>query len=546
MGKFGLDRYTMDRFLKQCCLTYEKRPFLAMEGESFISYGEFYRQVEEARELLWQQGFSKGDVLALLAAGSVRWAVMWMAAMTSGIIAVPIMEDFARDDVRHILTHSEAKGLCLDPRFLSWELDEFHRMDFLYNLGNGEILKSGKSISAMEENPPVEIEECDPAEYMYTSGTTGFSKGVILSHGNLVSNLFEGTDLIDNCFDEESLVLSLLPVGHTFGSTSAFLSTMYKGPRIAFLKRKPTVPYLADAFKRNKPTILGAVPLIFEKIYQKQILPVKNRNRFTRVFFGKIPPTRKIFHRLAAGKILHFLGGKIRCIIIGGAPFSPEVELFLKEGHIPYVLGYGLTETSPLITFASLEEVKSGSVGHGIGNTEIRIVNISREDGVGDIEVRGPQVMTGYLKDPDATKAVFTEDGWFITGDKGYMDEDGFLFLKGRSKNVIVNSSGENIYPEAIEALLIGEPAVEEVMVMMEEGKLIAHVYPNGEYLNQNGMGGAKGRLIAVLEEIRNRINKKLPSGSFLYEVRERSEPFLKTATKKIKRPHFFGPSGKR
>ena len=546
MGKFGLDRYTMDRFLRQCCQVYGVRPFLAMEGEDYISYSEFYRQVEDCRVLLRRQGFSKGDALALLAAGSVRWAVMWMAAMTSGVIAVPIMEDFSREDVKHILVHSEARGLCLDHRFLSWELAEFDRMAFLYDLGAGEILRSAEDSTAGKGYEIPELNEDDPAEYMYTSGTTGFSKGVVLTHGNLVSNLFEGTDLIDSCFDENSLVLSLLPVGHTFGSTSAFLSTMYKGPRIAFLKRKPTVPYLADAFRRNKPTILGAVPLIFEKIYQKQILPVKNKNILTRFLFRRVSFTRKIFHRLAAGKILRFLGGNIRCIIIGGAPFSPEVERFLKEGRIPYVLGYGLTETSPLITFSSLEEVRTGSVGHGIGNTEIRIVNVSEEDGVGDIEVKGPQVMAGYLKDPKATEEVFTEDGWFITGDKGYMDRDGFLFLKGRSKNVIVNSSGENIYPEAIEALLMGEPAVEEVLVLMEEGELVARVYPSGDYLEQNGLEGDRKGFTDILENIRIRVNSKLPAGSFLYRVRKQDEPFLKTATKKIKRPHLFGSGGKR
>jgi long-chain acyl-CoA synthetase len=538
MGKFGLNRYTMDRFLKQCCAVYEDRSFLAMEGESYITYGEFYSEVETHREILANQGFVKGDVMALLAAGSPRWAIMWMAAMTSGVIAVPIMEDCTKEDVKHILIHSEAKGLCFDSRFLSWELDEYDKMDFLYNLTEGTFLRKRDDLDISVE--PAIIAEHDPAEYMYTSGTTGSPKGVILTHGNLVSNLFEGTDLIDNCFDSEGLVLSLLPVGHTFGSTSAFLSTMYKGPRIAFLKRKPTVPYLADVFKRNKPTILGAVPLIFEKIYQKQVLPIKNKNVLFRFFLTKVPPVRKLFHRLVGGKILSFLGGNISCVIIGGAPFSSEVELFLKEGKIPYVLGYGLTETSPLLTFSSLADVKLGSVGHAIGDTDIRIVNPKGKEKIGDIEIRGPQVMAGYLKDPEATNEVFTEDGWFITGDKGYMDEEGFLFLKGRSKNVIINSSGENIYPESIEALLIGEPLVEEVLVEMEEGQLIARVFPNQDHLEKSGLQKDNQLLKEAFEEIRGRINRKLPPSSFLYRVKEQTVPFVKTATKKIKRPHLF------
>ncbi|MDC7221915.1 MAG: AMP-binding protein [Spirochaetales bacterium] len=538
MGKFGLNRYTMDRFLKRCCEIYEDRSFLAMEGEECMTYGEFYKRVEKHRVILREQGLVKGDVMALLAAGSPNWAVMWMAAMTSGIVAVPIMEDFSREDVIYILNHSEAKGICLDSRFLSWDLDEFNKVDFLYDLGKGEFLRENDSARGDTSDMTVTLEEYDPAEYVYTSGTTGFSKGVILTHGNLVSNLFEGTDLIDSCFDSESLVLPLVPMGHTFGSTSAFLSTMYKGPRIVFLKRKPTVPYLKEVFKRNRPTILGAVPLIFEKIYQKQVLPVKSKNLMTRLLLGKFPPTRKLFHRMAGKKVLDFLGGKMSCIIIGGAPFSPEVELFMREGRIPYVLGYGLTETSPLLTFCSLESMKPGSVGHAISDTDIRIVNVL--DGVGDVEVRGPQVMAGYLKDPEGTAGMFTADGWFITGDKGYLDKDGYLFLKGRSKNVIIGASGENIYPEAIEALISGEPLVEEVLVGMEEGKLVARVFPNEDYLNSNGMDKDRKLREFAFEELRSRVNKKLPLSSYLYKILEQVEPFAKTATRKIKRPHLF------
>jgi long-chain acyl-CoA synthetase len=544
MGKFGLDRYTMDRFLKHCCRVYSDRPFLAMEGGSYISYGEFYSRVEEHRDILREQGFVKGDSLALLAAGSPRWALFWMAAMTSGIIAVPIMEDFSPDDVKHILIHSGARGLCLDSRFLSWDMDEIRNMGFLYDLGRGEVVQS---YPASDVAVPVgDIRESDPAEYVYTSGTTGFSKGVVLTHGNLVSNLFEGTDLIDNCFDEESLVLSLLPVGHTFGSTSAFLSTMYKGPRIAFLKRKPTVPYLAEVFKRINPTVLGAVPLIFEKIYQKQVLPAVNKNGLTRFLLRRVTPARKLFHRIAAARVLGFLGGKIRCVIIGGAPLSTDVERFMKEGRIPYVPGYGLTETSPLITFSSLESVKPGSVGHAIGGTDIRIVNPQGKEGIGDIEVRGPQIMKGYLKEPAATAEVFTGDGWFKTGDKGVLDKEGFLFLRGRSKNVIIGPSGENIYPEAIEAILSSDPLVEEVLVQMEEGKLSAKIFPDGEYLQKNGLACDAKTLAELLEGLRRRVNRKLPQSSYLYRMGLQKNPFEKTATRKIKRPHLFHSPGKK
>jgi len=489
---FQLNSNTLREFNDEVLRRYGDRPFMYFVGDKPFSYREYGEKVESLRKSLVEQGLKKGDAVALLGSASPMWAVSFMAVMTAGLVAVPIMEDFPEGDVNHIIEDSGAAAVILD---LSWR-----KKSGLTALQN-RILFSLKDLSVLE-NPGAAASQCDyrefledpagreapaddtgcfpvsendVAELLYTSGTTGHSKAVLLTHRNLVTNLYEGTDLIDDCFDDQTILLSLLPMAHSFGSTSAFLSTMYKGPRICFLKRKPTPEYLQSVFREVKPTVLGGVPLIFEKIYQKKILPLLADRAFLKAAVEKVPLFRKIFHKVAGRAVLKYFGGEIRCIIIGGANFSNEVETFMRDAGIPYVLGYGLTETSPLLTFSSLKDARFGSVGRAVRNTEIRISRTD-EAGTGEIEVRGPQIMKGYYRKPEETAEVLTSDGWFKTGDRGILDSDGFLFIKGRSKNVIVGNSGENIYPEVIELLLGSNPGVDEALVYQEEGQLLALV----------------------------------------------------------------------
>ena len=542
-----LKNNTINEFHKETVNSFHNRPFLYFVDENPISYGEYEQKVKDLRKSLIQSGLKKGDRVSILGPASPNWAISFMAVMSGGMVSVPIMDDFPMNDIEHIISDSGSRACMIDEGILErnklkplaelalFSLKDFSRIQDLklpYNKEDASIFLEEPS----ESNCEADEDYCyksrpeDVAELLYTSGTTGHSKAVLLTHNNLVTNLYEGTDLIDACFDENTILLSLLPMAHSYGSTSAFLSIMYKGPRICFLKRKPTPEYLQKVFKSVKPTMLGGVPLIFEKIYQKKIMPLINGNCFLKTAVNFVP-FRKLFHRIVGRSILQYFGGMIKCIIIGGATFSKSVETFMKEAGIPYVLGYGLTETSPLLTFSSLREARFGSVGHAVGNTKIRIVNKDREN-IGEIEVTGPQVMKGYYKKPQETAAVFTKDGWFKTGDRGYLDKDGFLYIKGRSKNVIVGNSGENIYPEVIETLLDSYPAIEESLVFMKEGILQALVY-SGNYESET-------TLTKELEEIRRDINKRLPSASRLNRLIPQDKEFIKTPTKKIKRAYYI------
>jgi long-chain acyl-CoA synthetase len=284
------------------------------------------------------------------------------------------------------------------------------------------------------------------------------------------------------------------------------------------------------------------VPLVFEKIYHKQVVPTIAASRLLRLL-AKTGQSRKLLYKIIGKKINKLLGGRLECVIIGGAAFAPEVETFMKQGGIPYCCGYGLTECSPLVTFSSMQEQKMGSPGHAISEVQIRIESPDPETGIGEILVKGPNVMKGYYKNQAETHRVFTEDGWFITGDRGYLDRDGFLFITGRSKNVIIGPSGENIYPETIEARLLESIYVEEVLVYMLDGHLVARIYPNYGYIESlegDRSEGTVARDIAqILEEVRRETNQKLAAHARISRVIEQATPFIKTPTNKIKRGEY-------
>lgn len=538
MKKFGLKKYTFDLFFLKCLKLYKNRNFGFNEGSDPITYKQLFQNVQDLKDRLLSLGLKKGDKVGLLASGSVEWATVYFAVLSSSYVIVPIMEEFLDNDIHSVLEHSECKVLFISEKNLERNITRSRKLKWEFKLEDFSLIK-GKDKN-VKNRSDVELFEDDIAEILYTSGTTGHSKAVMLSQANLVSNLFEGTDLIDPCFDENSMIMSLLPVAHAFGSTSAVLSTIYKGPTICFLSRKPTPAYLRQVCAEVKPTIMAGVPLIFEKIYRKQVASILEKSSIASFFVKNIPLFRKMFHKIAGKKVLKFLGGDIRCIIIGGASFSTEVEQFMREGKIPYVLGYGLTETSPLLTFSSLDDSRFGSVGHSITDTKIRIVNKDYESNIGEIEITGPQVMKGYYKNKEATSEVFTEDGWFITGDKGYLDNDGFLYIKGRSKNVIVNSSGENLYPEVIETMLCSMSYVEDALVIMKDKILTALVIPDNEIIDDiDSAHGSKRTIDNIFEEILSRVNKKLPLSSRLGRIIEQKEPFDKTPTQKIRRQAY-------
>jgi long-chain acyl-CoA synthetase len=563
MKKFGLTNYTLDEFFNKVIDKYPSRPALALVGEEPFTYAEFGARVTSLKIKLEQLGVRKKDKIILLGSSSPNWATAFMAITTMGAIAVPVLEEFPEADIDHIILHSEATGMFISESiFESINLNNIPVMKFIIKLNNFSLLSglpkqktsfwqqlldfSEKIIKSFEkpekEDSDEPIREDDIAEILYTSGTTGHSKGVMLTHRNLVSNLFEGPDLI-GVINERSVILSILPLAHAFGSTSAFLSIIRCGASIYYLNKTPSPKVLIDAMQQVRPTIMGAVPLVFEKIYHKQVVPLIAKSRMLRLL-SKNKTTKKMLYKIVGRKILKLLGGNLDCVIIGGASFSPEVETFMQAGGIPYCCGYGLSECSPLVTFSSMESQKMGSPGHAITDVSIKIIDPDPRTGIGEICIKGPNVMKGYYKNEEETKKSFTSDGWFISGDKGYLDKDGYLFITGRSKNVIVGPSGENIYPEVIEAKLEESIFVEETIVYMSDKQLVARVYPNYSYIeslkDEKNENEIAMDILAVLERIRIEVNEKLPSFSKLSKIIEQTSPFIKTPTNKIKRAEYI------
>ncbi len=558
--KYGLTKYTLDTFFDKVVENYPERPSLALIDEEPISYTEFYSRVDTLKAKLRVLGIGKGDKLVILGPSSPNWAIAFMAITTMGAVAVPILEGFPEADIDHIIKHSEAAGAFMDKAtFSHLTLESLNKLDSVISLDDFSFLiekekKTGfwqqikefpekvlKQKEKKENDSLEEIEEEDIAEILYTSGTTGHSKGVMLTHKNLVSNLFEGPDQL-KVINEKSVILSILPLSHAFGSTSAFLSIIRHGASIYYLNRPPAPKILLDAMQKVRPTIMGAVPLVFEKIYHKQVVPTIAKSGMLRML-SKTKLTKKMLYKIIGKKVYKLLGGRLECVIIGGASFSSEVETFLQQGGIPYCLGYGLSECAPLVAFSSMEEQKTGSPGHAITDVELKIIEPDPVSGIGEICVKGPNVMKGYFKNEIETKKAFTEDGWFITGDKGYLDKDGFLFITGRSKNVIVGPSGENIYPEVIEAKLMESIFVEETIVYKLDNKLVARIYPNYTYIDslkkENEENAIALEITTILEKVRKEANMNLPAFSKIGEVIEQTSPFIKTPTNKIKRMEY-------
>lgn len=560
--KFGLTKYTLDNFFHEVVRRYGEQPALALVGQKPFNYNEFKERVLKCQFILYKLGVKKGDKVAILGPSSPNWGIAFIAIMTMGAIAVPIMDQFPDADINHIIQHSKASGIFIsDKIFQKVDLPALVEKQFKVSLDSMEIIApdenqktilkqlseaAGRLVNLFDRKTfdpeNVDISEDDIAEILYTSGTTGHSKGVMLTHKNLVSNLFEGPDAL-KVFNSNSVILNILPLAHVFGSTSAFLSIIYCGASIYFLNKKPSPKILLTAMQIVKPTIIGAVPLVFEKIYQNKVLPALAASSFLR-FLTKFGPGKNFVYKKIGKKIMQSFGGRLQCAIIGGASLDGEVESFLEKADIPYALGYGLSECSPLVAISAMDERKLGSVGPAITDVKIKISEPEAETGIGEILVRGPNIMKGYFMDEESTKKTFTDDGWFITGDRGYLDKDNFLFIKGRSKNVIIGPSGENIYPEIIESVFKRSLYVEEIIVYMDKEQLVARIYPDYNYIQSLEKDADEKRLSQsieqILEKLRVETNRELPVASRIKRVIEQKEPFIKTPTQKIKRGEYI------
>ena len=546
--RLPLSKFTIDEFVAKSIERYGDNPCIGFAGDEPITYRQMSERILQVKEILRDLGIRKGNKVLLLGENSPNWAAAFLGIMAHGAIVVPVLPDFPEADINHIIRHSEAVAAFLSPSiYESLDLTPLESIRAVHSLADFSRVherrkkprKAGK-----KQMPPVTlradepIEEDDLAEILYTSGTTGHSKGVMLTHKNIVSNAIAGADTVKGV-DENSVVLTLLPMAHSYGSTCTLLGNFYCGAVLYFLTRKPSPKVLVDAMQKVRPTTLTGVPLVFEKVYHKRVLPQISQKPFLR-WLMKIRAGRRFIYRRAGKKIMEMFGGRLECAVIGGAALNPEVETFLRDGGIPYTVGYGLSECSPLVSAAPVAETKFGSVGRPIEGVQVKIAEVEPDTGVGEILVKGPNVMRGYYKNPEANEKVFTKDGWLITGDRGVLDKDGFLFIRGRSKNVIVGPSGENIYPEIIEEILKQSPYVEEALVYAEDGRLVARVYPDYDYMEEvhgdSDEQKIQKEITSILEEVRREANQKLPAFSQISRIIQQTEPFEKTPTNKIKR----------
>ncbi|MBU0483331.1 MAG: AMP-binding protein [Proteobacteria bacterium] len=537
------------------------RPAVSFAFEKPLSYQEWFGKILLLSSALKKSGLKRGDKVGLLAENSPAWGIAYMAIVRAGGIAVPILPDFTEADISHILTDAEVEILFTTKPQLPkiYEIDT-HKIRHLITLDNyqeklpkensplltvtslNEIMEK----AATRKTKPKESLQAtkhphgdDLASIIYTSGTSGHSKAVMLSHRNLCSNVISASSIIE--VTPDWTFLSILPLSHTYEFTIGFLLPIISGARIVYTDRPPTPAILEKICRAEKPSILCMVPLVMEKIYKKRVLPGINRSRLLQVCM-KLPLTRRLILKKIGRKLLNFFGGNLKLIAIGGAALNPEVEHFFTEAGFPYLTGYGLTEASPLISGGPFgqKNIAITSSGKPIPGVEVKIVNSRSDTGIGEIHARGPNIMRGYHKNPTLTKDTIDHDGWLATGDLGHLDPDGNLFIRGRNKNVIVLTHGENIYPESIEEKINSSIKVVESLVIERNNHLEAMVHLDYDQIDQKTRGYSEQQQLnyinSLLKELQKDINGQLPVYSQISQITERREPFIKTATHKIKR----------
>jgi long-chain acyl-CoA synthetase len=514
-----------------------------------------------------KRGVMKGDRIAILGENSPHWGITYFAIIHTGAIAVPILPDFPEADIRHILTNSESKILFVTHKQLEkmGDLDhtklksvimlddlepdtkeiKMESLNDIFEKAMDFIKKIPETIGLVSR----QVSTNDTASIIYTSGTSGHSKAVMLSHKNLISNVVTISTLVD--IYPEDTFLSILPLSHSYEFTLGFILPLISGSRIVYPDKPPTPRILEKVCKEEKPTGICAVPLIMEKIYKKKVLPVLKKNLLIKTI-TKIPGVKKKIYKKINKKLIDFFGGHLRIMAIGGAAFNREAEKFYCAAGFPYIIGYGLTETSPLLAGGPWgdKNIKVSSTGKPAPGCEIKIVDPDKKTGIGEIYGRGPNVMKGYYKNPDLTAEVLDKDGWFKTGDLGYFDKHNNLYIKGRSKNMILMANGENIYPEAIEDKLNASFYVLESLVVENNDQLEAWVYLDYDLIDEDTKGKTERQKLEyikkVLSETKENINAELSGFSKISRILEQEEPFVKTATHKIKRYLYAHPQKKK
>jgi len=523
---------------------YGENRALGFVGEEVLTYNELKRSLEAVMAMLEKYSIGRGDKVAILSGSMPNWGITYLAITSMGAVVVPVLPDFTPEEVSNVLRHSEASAIFVSGA-LTGKLAGFSSasLRLLITLDDFAVISgyngTGYDPAAKPEKPYL-VEEEDIAALIYTSGTTGKSKGVMLTHKNLCWTA-EKTLTIQRV-NEKDVFLSILPLSHTYEQTLGLILPVFNGAAVYYLRKPPTPAVLLPALELVKPTTMLTVPLIMEKIYFNKIAPTFRNSKVLSVLYG-IPAFRKLLNKAAGKKIYKTFGGRLRFFGIGGAKLNPTVEKFLIEAKFPYAIGYGLTETSPLLAGTCVGSPKLGSTGPAMEGVTLKIHHPDPATGEGEVWAKGENVMKGYYNDPVMTAEVLTHDGWFRTGDLGVLDKNGYLSLKGRLKNMIVGSSGENIYPEEIESVINDYSLVIESLVVQKKGKLVAMVHLNMDELQLKYQAmkkelteQAEVKLDEYMEEIRKYVNSKVNKFSQIQLVEFQPEPFQKTATLKIKR----------
>ena len=516
-----------------------KVAFSMFEGDD-VTYAEVGRRIEKVQEILTCAGLHAGDKVALLSSNMPNWGVCYFAVTSAGMVAVPILPDFSGEELDMIIAHSEAKALLVSARlFTKLSNQTIDRLNVVVRTKNlGVIALRGKGEGSMAVPKPDDL-----AVIIYTSGTTSKPKGVMLTHAALCAQVGISSSIFPVLPDD--VFLSVLPLSHTYECSIGMIYPFSMGARVVYLERPPTASALMPALRAVRPSVMLIVPLIIEKIYRHQVLAKFNSNGFWRTLY-KVGFLRRYLHRVAGKKLLKLFGGRLRFLGIGGAKLDGGAEKFLLEAKVPYAIGYGLTETAPLLAGAAPSQVRLGSTGPQAPGVQLRLENINPDTRQGEVVALTPSVMLGYFKNPEATKEVFTDDGWFRTGDLGEFDKDGWLYIKGRLKNMIVGPGGENIYPEDIETVLNSHVYIADSIVTEQEGRLVAVVHFNRDEIEAMGDNWREewetqkeaweAKTEQLKKEIMDFVNAKVNRFSRISEVVEEKDDFAKTPTHKIKR----------
>ncbi len=517
--------------------------------EKGYSYKEIAEKILKIHILFRETGIREGDKIALVGRNSANWCVVYLATVTYGAVVVPILPDFRPDDTMNIINHSDSKILYADDKLYDLldpskmpeiggivSLDDFRQL----TASSPSFRNAFDAAPALyEKQYPVlnkedirfsDVSNDKLAVISYTSGTTGFSKGVMISHNSLAANVrFAQNNMPLKPGDP---LVSFLPLAHTYGCAFEFLFPFTIGCHITILSKTPSPQIIIQAFKEIKPRLILSVPLVIEKIFKKQLIPVISKPHMKILL--AIPGLNSIIHKKIREKLVDTFGGRFHELVIGGAAFNPDAEKFFRKIGFKFTVGYGMTECGPLISYASWNTTKLGASGRPVDTLEVTIDSPDPLRQVGEIILRGENVMLGYYKNEKATREIIDEKGWMHTGDLGIMDRERNIFIRGRSKDMILGPSGKNIYPEEIESMINNKPYVAESLVISEDNKLVGLIYPDYEMMKRDNI--TEEKLAEIFEQTKKEVNERLPDFMAVSRFRLHPEEFVKTPKRSIKR----------